>query len=178
MLWLGGAVITAALVPQELRLLKNHQFVELQHRLILKNKVEQATLVERLSRYHSSCFKLTQGVGKRRSLIECMTYVNTKKELAKSLAVPHSLTQDLDTLCTQYAKEVGFMKDILLSRVLLSAHWNRCRTAVWQQVYLTAYANFESDPARCISLIRKAERSILRDSHWTPRVMKLMQDLR
>ncbi len=151
------------------------QFIELQHKLLERGAATMAAKISSQDKDLAGCRATRSGTGQIQSVIQCMKFIDREEEIAIYSPGRKQMIGDLNILCQKLVKDVDSLERIIKSMVLKGgkAKWQPCRQAAWQQVYLTAYANFEAHPMRTLSFVRKAQVSLQTNSIWATKALAL-----
>jgi hypothetical protein len=156
---------------------QKRRFVELAHDLNLSNKPIQAAMILKQQSDLAGCGAFKKGRGRMGSMVKCMAFISREKDLGFKMESSDAVTVDLGRACRVFALNRDNAFKLLESRVLAKAQpgWRVCAEKVWEQVYLTAAANFEADPVATLAFVRKAQAGLPLNSTWARRTEALLQ---
>jgi hypothetical protein len=151
-------------------------FIELNHHLLNRKQRVLASLIQEQEQDLPGCHAIRKGLGGTDSLIKCMRFFKRESEISLHSPGQKELKDDLILLCTKLSKNKTSTEKFIQSRILkqLDHSWNSCVGSLWQQIYLTAYAKFESDPVYTVSLVRRAEGGLPADNYWALKIQRLL----
>lgn len=162
--------------PEERRFYVDRNFIVLEHLLVQNRQKDQALEVQKQERDLPSCKALHRGAGNISTTLQCMSFLNREKNLGLESSSSKNLVSDINILCSKLTEEAGATEKLVKSSVFKAGdiRWTPCLNQVWQQVYLTAYANFDADPVGTLALIRRAEKTLPPEKPWTNKVQTLI----
>lgn len=169
-------------LPDEANLYTNRKFVELSHLLIQRNKVNLSKLILDSRNNLAGCKAIAEGGGGWPALLMCMKFIINESKLQISSKGSKKIAADLDFTCTQMAKTPTFSIEQVLKNKNISGvfgenqFWSGCRRALWKQIFLTAYANYEAEPIKSVALVRRAEQYIALDGDWSQKALRLQRN--
>ncbi|MDZ4677383.1 MAG: hypothetical protein SGI74_07715 [Oligoflexia bacterium] len=155
----------------------DRRFIELTHHLHNRKQKKLAVFVEQQEQDLVGCRALRKGRGSTDSLIKCMRFLKRETDLAIHSPGHKELKEDLLILCSKLSKSQITSEKFIQSKILkqLGKDWNSCTHSLWQQIYLTAYANFEADPVFVVAMIRLAESGLPVDNYWGLKIQRLLR---
>lgn len=165
-----------AWTPYETKLYTSRQFLELEHTLFMKRDAKHVKVISKQAEDLAGCKAIHEGSGRVQSFIKCVRFLNREHDLKLYSPQRSTLVGDLNLICHQFAGKKDFIEKVLKEEDLFKPRkeWVSCHSEIWQQVYLTAYANFLADPVGTLALSRKAERNLGPDQHWSVKIKQFM----
>jgi hypothetical protein len=105
-----------------------------------------------------------------------MRFVDTETEWGLQSPGRAELVSDLNTACAVMAKTPQTVQVLMGARLRNQSRglWVKCTDALWEQVYLTAYANFEAHPVATLAMVRAAEARLPREAVWGSKIRKIL----
>jgi hypothetical protein len=159
----------------EKNLYQARKFIELEHELILKG--QNALAGETLLQFDAlvGCRAIHDGKGSIKQVIQCMDFINRQAKLGFSTSNTQSLKADINILCKKLVRQKEDIELMIEKNIFRPQFpfWHPCETYLWQQVYLTAYANFEASPIATLAFIRRAQLRLPYDKYWTLKTIRL-----
>lgn len=161
--------------PEERNLYGNGKFLELRQVLLQKKQYRKAQIVKRLELDMQGCRRFKSGVDHILPVIQCMRAIEEEIETGVSDRSKNLIVSDLNRACEILAHKKGGIEKLLEERVIPKAkNWNTCHKAVWAQVYLTAYANFDARPVWVLNFVRRSERLLPAVNPWASKIRRLL----
>ena len=176
-IWLFLSCSTGySLPPQEIQLYQERRFTELEHKLIVRNQISILNKIIAQEKDLRGCRNLRNGKESVDSLLQCASFINRERGLGIKSNGGGAIIDDLKILCTSMIHEPKHLEKIAQTQVFRDPAWSTCNDKAWEQVYLTTYANFETNPARCLSLVRKAQKGLGAQSKWAQKTMFFLKN--
>jgi hypothetical protein len=155
----------------------NRHFIELEMLFIERGLKTDAVKIRAQAFDLEGCRSLHRGTGGASALVRCVRFIERERELPLTSPGIRALTEDINSLCRGLIGQEGVLRMIIKSSAFKGASsiWAPCLEASWEQVYLAAYAGFESDPVRVLALVRQAQSVLPSESVWKRKTLGLLR---
>jgi hypothetical protein len=155
----------------------NRHFLELEHRMVMQNKVKLIKDLRNQEKDLEGCRSLHEGRGGVRAMIACIRFIDREETLGFKSPGTKGLIKDINILCRQLVTIPGNTEKMIVSGTFNNIYrkrWSSCEDLAWQQVYLTAYANFNADPVGTLAFVRSAEINLKGNSPWIDKTLRIL----
>ena len=173
LIWAVGA---QAWTKREQGLYTQRRFIELIHLSIMKNKISLKDKLLKQEQDLKGCKMMEEGHGGLESLIKCVSFLNRENDIKLFTPGRGKVISDINILCGKILPQGGSVSKVIENKGFFDhVLWGPCIDTVWQQVYLTVYANFDADPLGALALFRKASTNLNRQSSWYKKTLDLIK---
>jgi hypothetical protein len=166
---------SAGWTPAQRREYSERHFIALEQSLTSEGRLKAADEIAEQETDLQGCREISHGRAALNALISCMKFFDREQQLKIISPGRKQLVDDLNLICIKNTHDQNSLRKLVNSRALSeSRFWSSCSNAAWEQIFLTAYANFDADLAGVLALVRLADRRLPGNKRFQGKIRRLL----